>query len=79
MLAASSDRQNGERLLREHKGVYVHQGKTAHKAGSYVRYTPVCRDGILWSAKWEVRADRSGRIVVHNTDQWIQPERSARL
>eukprot|EP00969_Alexandrium_andersonii_P283311 12524462-Alexandrium_andersonii.AAC.1 len=44
-----------------------------------MRYRPLCRDGILWSAKWEVWVDRSDRIVVHNTGQWIQPGRSVRL
>eukprot|EP00969_Alexandrium_andersonii_P190740 8425979-Alexandrium_andersonii.AAC.1 len=44
-----------------------------------MRYTPLCRNGILWSAKWEVRVDRSDRIAVKNTDQWVQPERSVQL
>eukprot|EP00969_Alexandrium_andersonii_P069014 3044160-Alexandrium_andersonii.AAC.1 len=68
MIAASSDTENGESLLREKQGIYVQQEKTAHKAGNYIRYTPLCRDGILWAAKWEVRVDHPDRIVVKHTD-----------
>eukprot|EP00969_Alexandrium_andersonii_P167354 7398059-Alexandrium_andersonii.AAC.1 len=52
-LAASQDLGNGERPGFG-AGVYVHRRSNAHMAGSYTRYVPLCRDGILWSVKWEL-------------------------
>eukprot|EP00969_Alexandrium_andersonii_P208779 9220673-Alexandrium_andersonii.AAC.1 len=46
-LAASQDQGNGERPGFG-AGVYVHRKSNQHLAGSYIRYVPLCRDGVLW-------------------------------
>merc|ERR1712048_434919 len=78
-LSASCDAENGERFFRDKPGVYVHKDGTKHKAGNYTRFVHLCQDGVFWCAKWEVRVDRSDRVPVRNTDQWVQEERSVRL
>ena len=78
-LNASCDREKGERFFPDKPGVYVHKDVTAHKAENYTRFVELFQDGVFWCAKWEVRVDRSDRIVVEHTDQWVQEERSVRL
>lgn len=79
-LVESRDRGRGERLLDGAPGVYVHKDSTSHKAENYVRFVPLCGDGIFWGAKWEVRVDRADRVQVpRKTDQWVQRARSVRL
>jgi len=78
-LAASADADYGERFNDAAPGVYVHKDSLSHKVGFYMRFVPLCRDGIFWSARWEVRVDRSDRVVAKGTDQWVQEERSVRL
>merc|ERR1711920_446483 len=69
------------RFFGDSPGVYVHKDGTCRKTGNYVRFVPLCRDGVFWAALWEVQVDRSDRIPVSRlgTDQWVQHERSVRL
>lgn len=80
-LFASRSAALGERFSGVAPGVYVHKDVTAAKAGNYTRFVPLCKDGVCWAAKWELRVDRSDRVPVGNygTDQWVQEERSVRL
>ena len=52
---------------------------TAHKTEQYARFTPLCGDGVFWSAVWEVRVNRSEKVRKKKTDQWIQREGSVEL
>lgn len=85
-LVASWSEELGHRFFPDAPGVYVHKDGTGHKAENYIRFVPLCRDGVFWAAVWEVRVDRSDHVthrpffLTHRgTDQWIQPERSVRL
>ena len=78
-LASSCDVEQGHRYFQDAPGIYVHKECTAHKADNYVRFTPLCEDGVFWAAKWEVRVDRSERVEKKDTDQWTQRDGSVRL
>ena len=78
-LAASCDAERGDRFFPEAPGVYCHGDGNKEKALNYTRFVPLCRDGVVWSAKWELRVDRADRVAVKKTDQWVQPERSVQL
>ena len=73
-------RNEGDRWLTGAPGVYVHKDKTSHKAENYIRFVPLCGDGIFWAVKWEVLVDRSQRVKPpRKTDQWVQRGCSVRL
>ena len=78
-LAASCDRARGHRFFDDAPGVYVHKDGTHRKACNYTRFVPLFQDGVFWCAQWEVRVDRSDRVPVKDTDQWVQEERSVQL
>jgi len=78
-LTASDDVERGDRFFSRAPGVYCHKDGTCKKTLNYMRLVPLCRDGVFWGALWEVRVDRSDRIAVTKTDQWVQRERSIRL
>lgn len=78
-LAESRDSEQGDRFKSRAPGVYVHKDGTCRKCSNYMRFVPLCRDGVFWGALWEVFVDRSDHVPVQNTDQWCQPERSVRL
>ena len=60
-------------------GVYVHKDLTSYKTMHYTKFVNLCSDGVFWSATWEVQVDRSDRVPVSGTDQWVQTPRSCRL
>ena len=76
-LFESHDESQGHRMKTQARGVYVHKDGTARKANNYIRFEPLCGDGVLWAAKWEVRVNRSDGIGCG--DQWVIPARSVRL
>ena len=78
-LFASCDAKRGDRFFGKAPGVYLHKEATCSKTGNYFRFVPLCRDGVFWAALWEVMVDRSDRVAVSGTDQWVQRERSVRL
>eukprot|EP00928_Gymnodinium_smaydae_P038365 TRINITY_DN26484_c0_g1_i1.p1 TRINITY_DN26484_c0_g1~~TRINITY_DN26484_c0_g1_i1.p1 ORF type:complete len:925 (+),score=154.82 TRINITY_DN26484_c0_g1_i1:69-2843(+) len=79
-LLPSTSKGRGERFLENAQGVYVHKDGTAHKAEHYMRFVPLCDDGVFWAAKWEVRVDRSVKVKVQRqTDQWVQREEGVKL
>ena len=60
----------------------VHKIATADKVNDYVCFTPLCEDGVLWAAKWEVRVDKKRQIVnlsKNNLDRWVQQRGSVHL
>ena len=65
--------------------VYCHQEKTKNKVLNYARLVPMFKDGILWSAFWELWVDRSQQFDLTRAtststrDQWAQREESVRL
>ena len=78
-LAPSCDAEEGHRYFAGAPGVYMHKDKTAHKADNYTRFSPLCDDGVFWATKWELRVDRTRRVIKNDTDQWVQREDSVRL
>ena len=79
-LHESRDQEQGDRFLSGAPGVYVHKEGTSQKAENYIRFTPLCGDGVFWAAKWELRVDREDRVIVpRKTDQWVQRARSVHL
>ena len=76
---SSSHSGQGHRFFDNEPGIYLHKQKTAIKADGYTRFVPLCKDGVFWRAKWEVRANREERVSKKNTDQWIQQSDSVRL
>jgi len=69
------------RVLSNIHGVYVHDDDTAAKAENYMRWVPLCGDGVFWAAKWEVQVKKELRVRVkrRKTDQWILPEHAVDL
>jgi len=49
---------------------------TSYKARTYAQWHPLCDDGSLWRAVWEVRTDREDKLNngKQRTDQLIQIE-----
>merc|ERR1719166_212370 len=80
-LEESKDQGRGDRFWSEAPGVYCHKDETKDKALNYIRWVPLCRDGVFWCTHWELRVDRSDRVGMakFKTDQWVQPERSVQL
>lgn len=79
-LMASDSSRKGARFKDTSPGVYLHKDFTKHKAENYMRFVPLCQNNVFWAAKWEVRVDRSDRVMVSKpTDQWVQKERSIRF
>lgn len=79
-LFESKDGNQGQRTLSNAPGVYVFKEGTSHKAENYIRFVPLCGDGVFWAAKFEVRVDRSQRVKCQrSTDQWVQQEGSVQL
>merc|ERR1712232_1105332 len=79
-LRESRDAEKGERCLQGLPGIYLHKDKTSRKAENYIRFVPLCSDGVFWAAKWEVRCDRSQAIGKEkHTDQWVQPAGTVKL
>ena len=76
---ASHDERQGHRFKGGRPGIYVHNTDTAVKAENYIRFTPLCEDGVMWAAKWEVQVDRSQRVTNKKCDQWVQAPGSVRL
>ncbi len=63
----------GHRFLGGAPGVYCHNDGMQHKAEGYMRWVPLCLDGVFWAAKFEVLVDRNHRVkVARKTDQWAQ-------
>jgi len=78
-LFVSDDEEKGHRFLPGRPGIYAHSMKNAIKAENYIRFTPLCDDGVMWAAKWEVNVDRSQRIYNKSNGQWVQAPGSVRL
>jgi len=82
MLHEGRLRKSGDdgRTLGGVQGVYVHQDNTAAKAENYMRWTPLCGDGVFWAAKWEVRVKLDTKLATGTkTDQWVFPEHGVQL
>ena len=76
----SYDRGQGHRLLGDVSGIYCHSPAYAHKAENYSRFMPLCKDGVFWCCKWELKVDRSRKQdPKSDTEQWIQKPGSTRL
>ena len=64
---------------------HCHQEKSKNKVLNYARLVPMFKDGILWSAFWELWVDRSQQFDLTRAkststrDQWAQREESVRL
>ena len=54
---------------------------TSYKARTYAQWHPLCDDGSLWRAVWEVRTDREDKLNngKQRTDHLIQIERRLHL
>ena len=78
-LFVSDDIDKGHRFLEGRPGIYVHSTAFAKKAENYTRFTPLCDDGVMWSAKWEVKVDKSREIHNRTNEQWVQTPGSVRL
>lgn len=81
-LRPSQDATQGEGFFKEAPGIYVHCDTTAQKADNYMRYVPLCQDGVFWAVKWEARVDRSSRVTVssrYGTDQSVRHPQSVVL
>ena len=80
-LRESCDAARGEQFFPDAPGVYVHKDETRHKAENYIRFVPLCADGVFWAAKWEVRLGSAHQFKVpkKDTDQWIWKEAGVQL
>jgi hypothetical protein len=75
----SISQKRGDRYLTGHHGVYLFSPARKAKAYGYSRYVQLFGDGTFWSCVWEVRIDRTHRVVSGHYDQWVQPADSVRL
>ncbi|CAK0837461.1 unnamed protein product [Prorocentrum cordatum] len=79
-LLESRDEGFGERLLTGMPGVYAHRDGLSQKAENYLRFAPLCGDGVFWAAKWELLVNRAEAVPKRvKTDQWVHPSKSVRL
>ncbi|CAE7500668.1 unnamed protein product [Symbiodinium sp. CCMP2592] len=86
-LFPSSDESKGDRMLTGCPGVYLHRDSLHHKAErcsciveNYMRWIPMCGDGLFWAAKWEVVYASWGSVKRgKRTDQVIQSAESVEL
>ncbi|CAE7910915.1 unnamed protein product [Symbiodinium necroappetens] len=86
-LFPSSDESKGDRMLAGCPGVYLHRDSLHHKAErrkmkveNYMRWIPMCGDGLFWAAKWEVVYASWGSVKRgKRTDQVIQSAESVEL
>ena len=79
-LFESRKKNEGDRILDDLPGVYVHQDKARHKAEGYCRWKDLCGDQVFWATMWQVLVDRKqAKKPKRRTDQWVQPEGSVRL
>ena len=71
----------GHRHFLNTPGIYVHNEDNSVLAENYIRFTPLCDDGVFWAAKWEVRVERTRQVekITGRTNQWIQKEGSVVL
>ena len=52
--------------------VYVCGDHIRSHANFYMRYVPLCQDGVFWAVKWEVSVDRNRKFPSSKTNQWLQ-------
>ncbi|CAE7579178.1 unnamed protein product [Symbiodinium sp. CCMP2592] len=79
-LLPSTDESKGDRFLAGCPGVYLHRDSLQHKVENYMRWIPLCGDGLFWAAKWEVVYAPSGSNKHgKRTDQVIQSAESVEL
>ncbi|CAE6971442.1 unnamed protein product [Symbiodinium sp. CCMP2592] len=79
-LLPSQDESQGDRFLAGCPGVYLHRDSLRHKVENYMRWIPLCGDGLFWAAKWEVVYAPSGSMKHgKRTDQVIQSAESVEL
>ncbi|CAE7398620.1 unnamed protein product [Symbiodinium natans] len=79
-LFPSKDESKGDRILAGCPGVYLHRDSLQHKVENYMRWIPMCGDGLFWAAKWEVFYDSWGSVKRgKRTDQIIQSADSVEL
>ncbi|CAE7515133.1 unnamed protein product [Symbiodinium sp. CCMP2456] len=79
-LFPSSDESKGDRMLAGCPGVYLHRDSLHHKVENYMRWIPLCGDGLFWAAKWEVVYASWGSVKRgKRTDQVIQSAESVEL
>lgn len=53
----------GESFFDQAPGICVHCGKTAEKAGNYMRYIDLVGDIVFWATQGGVWVDRSSRVA----------------
>jgi hypothetical protein len=72
-LCESNDRERGHRFFAKNgAGVYSHGDNLRHKAEHYIRFMPLCGDGVYWAAQLELLVDPRHRVNPgERTDQWI--------
>ena len=78
-LFLSDDIEKGRCFFQARPRIYVHNMRHTKKPVNYIRFTPLCDDGIIWSAKWEVKVDKSRQIHNRTNEQWVQAPGSVRL
>ena len=76
---AADDKQQGQRSKAECRGIHVHNTEAAARVEDYVCFTPLCNDGVMWAASWEVKVDRSQEISKKGNGEWIQAPGSVRM
>ena len=67
------------RVKQGKSGVYMFRRRVWHKACHYAKAVTFNDDGIWWITVWEVMADRTRRVKLDNSDQWLQEGASVRL
>ena len=51
----------------------------AKKAVNYTRVTPLCDNGLMWLAKWDVKVDKSQQVRNTTNEQLVQAPGSVQL
>ena len=77
---ASTNPEQGHRVLQDRRGVYLHSDCNHAKSGNYHFWLPMTGDGIYWTFKLEVLYDVT-QSVKHGakTDQIIQSSGSVHI
>ena len=68
-----------ERTKQSLVGVYAHNDATHKKAENYMRFVPLCKDGVFWAVKIELMVE-AGRVrSPKKSDQWVVPQTAVKI
>ena len=72
IIAAKTLTPGPNQLQHVEHAIYVCGDHIRNHANYYMRYVPLCQDGVFWAVKWEVSVDRNRKFASSKANQWLQ-------